>query len=95
MNGQICPSVKMEKLLVATDGSVFSESAVREAVNLARICSSRLIAVSVVKINPMFEDLAPKVFEKAEKEMREHLESTKNRASKEGTELQRRVLSAK
>jgi nucleotide-binding universal stress UspA family protein len=84
MNGQICPVARMEKLLVATDGSIFSESAIREAINLARTCSSGLIVVSVIKTNPEFEDIVPEVFEKAEKEMREHLESTKIRASKEG-----------
>jgi hypothetical protein len=88
MNGQICPVAKMEKLLVATDGSIFSESAIREAINLARICSSKLIAVSVVKTSPEFEDLVPQVFEKAEKEMREHLESVKSRASKEGIDCE-------
>lgn len=88
MNKLVCPAAKMEKLLVATDGSVFSESAVREAINLAKTCSSKLIAVSIVKTNPEFEDLVPQVFEKAEKEMREHLESTKSRASKEGIDCE-------
>lgn len=88
MNGQVCPIAKMEKLLVATDGSEFSESAVKEAINLAKICSSRLITVSVVKTNPEFEDLVPQVIEKAEKEAREHLESIKARASKEGVDCE-------
>ncbi len=88
MNGQVCPIAKMEKLLIATDGSEFSESAVREAINLAKICSIRLITVSVVKTNPEFEDLVPQVIEKAEKEAREHLESIKDRASKEGVDCE-------
>jgi nucleotide-binding universal stress UspA family protein len=88
MNGQVCPIAKMEKLLIATDESEFSESAVREAINLAKICSSRLITVSVVKTNPEFEDLVPQVIEKAEKEAREHLESIKARASKEGVDCE-------
>jgi nucleotide-binding universal stress UspA family protein len=84
MKGMVCPVARMEKLLVATDGSTFSENAIREAINLAKTCSSKLIAVSVVKTNPEFEDLVPLVIEKAEKEVREHLESIKNRASKKG-----------
>ncbi len=84
MNGQVCPIAKMEKLLVATDSSVYSDIAIREAVNLAKMCSSKLFAVSVVKTNPEFEDLMPQVIEKIEKEAREHLESVKNRASNEG-----------
>jgi len=81
---EVCPVARMQKLLVATDGSIFSESAIREAINLARTCSSKLIAVSVVKTSPEFEDLVPQVFEKAEKEVREHLESVRSRASREG-----------
>jgi len=88
MNGQICPEEKMEKLLVATDGSIFSESAIREAINLARTCSSKLIAVSVVKTSPEFEDLVPQVAEKAENRIREHLESVKSRASKEDVDCE-------
>src|SRR3990170_8127732 len=81
---QVCPVARMEKLLVATDGSKFSKSAIREALNLAKTCSSKLIAVSVVKTNLEFEDLVPQVVEKAEREVREHLESVKNKALKEG-----------
>jgi nucleotide-binding universal stress UspA family protein len=88
MKSFVCPVAKMEKLLVATDGSIFSESAIREAINLARTCSSKLIAISVVKTSPEFEDLVPQVFEKAQKELREHLESIKSRALKEGVDCE-------
>ena len=88
MKGMICPVARMEKLLVATDGSLFSKSAIREAINLAKTCSSKLIAVSVVKTNLEFEDLVPRVVEKAEREVREHLESVKNKASKEGIDCE-------
>ena len=85
---QVCPVARMEKLLVATDGSKFSKSAIREAINLAKTCSSELIAVSVVKTNVEFEDLVPQVVEKAEREVREHLESIKNKALKEGVDCE-------
>lgn len=74
----------METLLVATDGSEFSKNAIREAMKLAKACSSKLIAVSVVQTNIEFEAGAPQVIEKAEKEAVEHLESIKNMAAKEG-----------
>src|SRR3972149_9323941 len=92
MKGMACPVARMEKLLVATDGSIFSESAIREAINLARTCSSKLIAVSVVKTSPEFEDLVPQVAEKAENRIREHLESVKSRALKEGIDCEIAVL---
>jgi len=88
MNGQVCPIAKMEKLLIATDGSEFSENAIREAINLAKTCSSKLYAVSIVKTNPEFEDLVPQVIEKLGKEAIRHLESIKNRASKENIDCE-------
>jgi hypothetical protein len=56
MNGKIRPITKMETLLVATDGSELSKNAIREAMKLAKACSSKLIAVSVVQTNLEFEE---------------------------------------
>jgi nucleotide-binding universal stress UspA family protein len=84
MNGQACPMAKMERLLVATDGSTFSENAVKEAILLAKRCSSKLFAVSVVITNLEFEVTMPQLVEKEEKKAREHLEAIKARAAKEG-----------
>ena len=84
MNALVCPAIRMEKLMVATDGSECSESAIREAINLAKICSSTLIAVSVVKTNLEFDSVLPQFVEKAEQEAIKHLESVKAQAKKEG-----------
>lgn len=84
MNALVCPTARMEKLMVATDGSKYSESAIREAISLAKICSSDLIAVSVVKTNLEFDSVLPQFVEKAEQEAIKHLESVKARATKEG-----------
>jgi len=86
MNRLVCPTARMEKLMVATDGSDYSESAIREAINLARICSSRLFVVSIVTTNLEFQTVVPQVMEKEEKEAREHLDSVKSWAAKEGIE---------
>jgi nucleotide-binding universal stress UspA family protein len=83
-----CPTARLEKLLLATDGSKFSEGAIREVINLAKICSSKIYAVSVVEINPEFMAQAPQLVEKYEKETRQHLESVKSRASKEGLDCE-------
>ncbi len=85
---QACPTAKLERLLVPTDGSEFSEGAVREAINLAKTCSSKLFAVSVIETNPEYETIAPQLIEKAGKEAREHLESVKARALKEGVDCE-------
>jgi nucleotide-binding universal stress UspA family protein len=81
---EICPTGRIEKILLSTDGSEYSEGATREAIKLAKKCSSRLSVLSVVETNPELETIAPQVTEKAEKKAREHLETVQARAQKEG-----------
>ena len=81
---QLHPIAKLGKLLLSTDGSEFSEGAAREAVKLAKLCSSKLFAVSVIETNPEFEVLAPQFIEKEEKNTRDHLQQIKYMAEKEG-----------
>ncbi|MCL5023333.1 MAG: universal stress protein [Nitrospirae bacterium] len=83
MNALSCPIPRLEKLLLTTDGSEFSEGAVREAINLARTCSSRLLALSIVETNPEYETMAPLLVEKEIEKARKHLETVKERAAKE------------
>jgi len=92
MSEQACPMAKMEKILVATDGSSYSENAVKEAIRLAKKCTSRLFAVSVVITNLEFEVTMPQVVEKEEKKALQHLESIKARALKEGIECDITVI---
>jgi nucleotide-binding universal stress UspA family protein len=87
-NPMCCPTARLEKLLLATDGSEFSEGAIRETINLAKICSSKIYAVSVIEVNPEYMARAPEFFEKYEKQIRQHLESIKSRASKENVECE-------
>lgn len=75
---------KMERILLATDGSEFSEGAVREAIRFANKCNSRLYAMSVVETNPEFEAYAPGAVEKMEKKTLEILDLIKGRAQDEG-----------
>lgn len=82
----ICPTVRVETLLLATDGSEFSEGAIGESIKLAKKCSNRLSAISVIETNTELEAIAPQVTEKAEKSARKNLEAVKARAKKEGVE---------
>jgi len=84
----ICPVGKLEKLILATDGSQFSEGAIREAINFARKCSSKLYAVTVLETNPEYETIGANVFEKEEAEAMAYLESIKARAAKEGLDCE-------
>ncbi len=83
MNTQVCPN-KMEKLLLATDSCEYCEGAVREGISLAKVCNSKLYAVTVVEVNPEFDALAPKLAEEFSKEARLYIESVKQRAEKAG-----------
>jgi nucleotide-binding universal stress UspA family protein len=89
---EICPTLNTEKLLLATDGSQFSEGAIREAIQLAKKCSSKLSAISVIETNPEYATIAPQLLEKAEKAAREHLESVKAQAKKEGVDITTSIL---
>lgn len=88
MNTQMCPIPRLEKLLLSTDGSEFSEGAIREAISMAKKCSSKLFAVSVVETNPEYETLAPQLVEKEIDKAKSLLQSIKERASKEGVDCE-------
>ena len=85
---QVHPIAKLEKLLLSTDGSEFSSGAVREAIKLAKICSSRLYAISVIETNPEFEVLAPQLIEKEEIETRARLGKIQTMAAAEGIDCE-------
>ena len=79
-----CPIAKIERLLLATDGSKYCDGAIRESINLAKACKSKLYAISVVKVNRELIALAPGIVEKLEKETRKHIETVQSKASNEG-----------
>ncbi len=87
-----CPLSKLDKLLVATDRSAFSEGAVREAINFAKKCSSRLSVMSILESNPQYETIGANVYEKEEAEAMKYLESVKARALQEGVSSCEAVL---
>lgn len=81
---EICPTTGIESILLSTDGSEFSEGAVREAIKLAKNCSSGLSVLSVIDYNPEFDAVAPQIIEKKEKDARRHLQEVQDRAAKAG-----------
>jgi hypothetical protein len=84
----VCPISKKQTFLVATDGSEYSKIAIREAINLAKICSSKLIAVSVIKTNLEFESVLPQLVEKEEQVALRHLASVRNQAERQGVDCE-------
>ena len=83
-SAQSCPLAKIDKLLLATDRSAFSEGAVREAIAFAKKCSSSLTVMSVLETNPEYETIGASAYQKEEEEATKYLESVKSRASQEG-----------
>ncbi len=80
----ICPTTRVERILLSTDGSEFSEGAVREGIRLAKKCSSNLSVLSVIDYNPEFDAVAPQYIEQKEKDARNHLDAVRARAASEG-----------
>jgi nucleotide-binding universal stress UspA family protein len=86
---QFCPLSKLNKLLLATDRSEYSEGAIREAISFAKKCSSMLYAMSVVEIITDYEAFSTQKIEDAlEANAIKHLESIKERALKEGVKCE-------
>jgi nucleotide-binding universal stress UspA family protein len=84
-----CPVLRLEKILLATDGSVYSEGAIRESISIAKRCSSKLYAMSVVEIITDYEAFSPeKIEDILELGAKRHLESVKTRAYQEGVDCE-------
>ena len=84
----ICPTPGFERLLVATDGSLFSRAAVQEAIDIAKACSSSLYVLHVVEMTAEYKFWDAKYAEKLEKEMKKYLDSVKAKAVKQGVKCE-------
>jgi nucleotide-binding universal stress UspA family protein len=88
MTKNTCATPGFEKLLVATDGSLFSKAAVQEAIALARACSSMLYVLLVIEINAEIDLWDASAADKLEKDMRKYLDGIKATAAKEGVKCE-------
>lgn len=86
-----CAETKFRKVLLASDGSEFSEGAVREAVAIAKRHEAALQVVSVVEANREYMAYAPDALEKMERKTRWHLDTVRKRAKYEGISCETRV----
>lgn len=82
----VCPIDKLEKVVLATDGSIYSEGAVREAISLAGKCDSQLVVVTVIEANPEYAAIAPQLLEKEELKAKDILAAVKSRAGEKGVD---------
>lgn len=79
-----CPISKMDKILLVTDGSEFSEGAVREGIKFASMCSSEFYAIYVIQDNPEYEVVSPQSAIEMEEIARLHLLDVKSKATAAG-----------
>jgi len=80
---QSCPLTLHNKILVAVDGSEYSEAALREAINISKACNSKLYAVHVVYRNVEYMAFGPGLEQRMEQEAAKLLEGVKAKAAKE------------
>ena len=80
----ICPLTRGERILVAVDGSIYSEFAVDQAISLGDKCNSTIFAINVVDLSPEQMEVAPALMEKLSEEARQLLDATKEKVEKAG-----------
>lgn len=88
---QTSSAARMQRILLATDGSEHSEGAVRVAIDAAAKCSSQLFAFTMVISNPEVEALAPEIVAKGERRAREILDGVEAKAKARGVPVERLV----
>lgn len=77
-----CPLTRGERILVAVDGSDFSDVAVDQAISLGGICNSHIYLISVVDLYPEQMEVAPALVEKMSEEVRDNLEKARIKVEK-------------
>jgi nucleotide-binding universal stress UspA family protein len=77
-----------ERILVATDGSPHSNTAVQKAVDFAHSCGGKLTAVSVVDVLPEMYAEAPALIDDLTKKAKGYVEEVKRMAEASGVETQ-------
>jgi nucleotide-binding universal stress UspA family protein len=78
-----CPITRGERILVALDGSEYTDAIVDQAISMGRICNSVIYAISVIAFFPESLAIAPQVEEEVAKKTREFLEIVKKKIEKE------------
>ena len=78
-----CPITRGERILVAVDGSEFTDTIVDQARSMGRICNSVIYAISVVALFQESVAYAPQLEEEVSKNTRKLLDNIKVRIVKE------------
>ncbi|MCK4585891.1 MAG: TSUP family transporter, partial [Gammaproteobacteria bacterium] len=81
---QLSPTGRMERIMLVTDGTEYSEGAIREAINLASRCKSELFAFSVLATPDFESPLAQPIHDQEKKAVVERLLAVRAKAEAEG-----------
>ena len=81
---QVSPLARFERFLVASDGSEFSEAAVREAVAMARKCGAQMHVMSLVAIGVEHAALGEAVLKQEMDMAQAHLDAVRAQAQAAG-----------
>ena len=74
---QACPLTRGERILVAVDGSIYSDYAIDQAISMGSICNSEIFLVTVIDLYPEQMSAAPALMEKMSQEARDLLDRAK------------------
>jgi nucleotide-binding universal stress UspA family protein len=84
VEGQLSPTGRLERILLASDGSEYCVDAERVALAMTEKCAGTLLLASVVITNPEAEAVAPERIQAAEREARALLDRLQAEAVKRG-----------
>jgi nucleotide-binding universal stress UspA family protein len=77
-----CPLSRGERILVAVDGSIYSDRALDQAISMATVCNSKFFALTVIEEYPTALDSAgPGVKERIDAEAKVFLDRIKQQAA--------------
>ncbi|MBM3952098.1 MAG: universal stress protein [Rhodospirillales bacterium] len=82
--GQLSPTGRFEKILLASDASGFGAGAVRVAIAFATKSGARITALTIVRTNPEYEALAHDLVERAEEDAWNYLDTVVAAAKEAG-----------
>ncbi|MFZ5483141.1 MAG: universal stress protein [Pseudomonadota bacterium] len=75
MPHSLSPIGRFERILLAVDGSNYSDGAIRAARAMAAKCQSELMVMSIGLVDPQYSTLVPNLEEEAEKQARANVEA--------------------
>lgn len=91
---QLSPFGRFERFLVATDGSDFCATAVREAIGMAKQCNAELHIMSLVATGVEHEGLGETLIKQELQDKSAHLETLKAQALKAGVKAETHLIEA-